>query len=344
MRFRVNKRALYMILALAGGLVLFLAAASALRAWERAPAAAAPSAAPPHPEAGREVVHEGVTYRPRASLETVLVLGLDKTAVDDTIPVQPGGFEQSDFLLLLVLDHAAQTCTPIHLDRDAMVEIDELDEAGRSLGTFIGQLTLAHASGMDFTGTAEGGCRSAAAAVSRLLGGVEVDHYLSLTLDAVPVLNDLAGGVPVKLLDDFTWLDPGLVKNRNVVLWGDQALAYVRDRMDTRDKTVQGRMVRQRQYLLSLRDQCDAKLAEDGGFLLEAAAALSTYLVSDCTLDELAALAQAAQDYELLEFAVLPGEAVEGEEHVEFYVDEEALYELTIDIFYEPAAPRGEGR
>lgn len=337
MRFRVSKRALYMALALTGGLALFLAAASALHAWERGPSAATPSAAPPRPEAGREVVHEGVTYRPRTSLEAVLVLGLDKTAVDDTIPVQAGEFEQSDFLLLLVLDHAARTCTPIHLDRDAMVEIDQLDKTGRSQGTFIGQLTLAHASGMDFTGTAEGGCRSAVSAVSRLLGGAKVDHYLSLSLDAVPVLNDLAGGVPVKLLDDFTWLDPKLVKNRNVVLWGDQALAYVRDRMDTRDTTAQGRMVRQRQYLLSLRDQCTAKIEEDGGFLLEAAAALSPYLVSDCTLDELAALAQAAQDYELLEFVLLPGEAVSGEEHVEFYVDEAALYELTLDIFYEPA-------
>lgn len=239
-------------------------------------------------------------------------------------------------MLLLVLDHSAKTCTPIHLNRDAMVEIDELDKTGKSIGTFIGQLTLAHASGMDFTGTAEGGCRSACSAVSRLFDGVKVDHYLSLTLDAVPVLNDLAGGVPVRLLDDFTWFNPGLMKNRNVVLQGDQALVYVRDRMDTQDKTNAGRMERQRQYLNALRNQCTTKLSEDDSFLLEAAAAVSDYLVSDCTVDELVSLAQAAQDYNIEEFAALPGEAVKGEYFMEFHVDEAALYKMVIDIFYEP--------
>lgn len=340
MRFRVKKGTARTVLALTGGLIFFLAAALALNAWEKAPAGAAPSASPPLPGAGtEEVIFEGAAYVPRKNLETVLVMGLDKVTEDQAIPVQEGEFQQSDFMMLLVLDHTARTCTPIHLNRDTMVEIDKLDRTGKSLGTFMGQLTLAHASGMDFTGTAEGGCRSAAAAVSRLLGGVKVDHYLSLTLDAVPVLNDAAGGVPVELLDDFTWLSPAMEKGETVILQGDQALAYVRDRTHTGDKTNLGRMERQRQYLISLWDRCAVKLAEDDAFLLEAVAAVNAYLVSDCTVDELAALAQAAQDYEIEEFTTLPGEAVKEEGYMEFLVDENALQKIIIKTFY---VPKGE--
>lgn len=335
MKLRIDKRTLRIVLVLAGGLILFLAAAFALRACENA---SAKDSVPPAPigGVGDKMVFEGMDYIPRKNLETVLVLGLDKTAKDTSISVQKSEFVQSDFLMLLVLDHAAKTCTPIHLDRDTMVEIDELDKKGRSVGTFTGQLTLAHASGMDFTGSAKGGCRSAASAVSRLLGGVKIDHYLSLTLDAVPALNDLVGGVPVKLLDDFTWLDPGLMKNRNVVLYGDHALAYVRNRTNTRNKTDAGRMERQRQYLTSFRERCAKKVTEDDGFLLETAAALNTYLVSDCTVEELVSLAQAAWDYEVEDYVILPGVSVLGEEFMEFYVDEAALHKMTINIFYEP--------
>lgn len=336
MRLRVNKRALQTVLVLVGGFALLLAAVFALRAWEETPAELDSSISPPRLGAGGEVVYEGTTYVPRKNLETVLILGLDKATEDKTIPVQVGEFQQSDFLMLLVFDHSAKTCTPLHLNRDTMVEIDKLDRTGQSIGSFIGQLTLAHASGMDYTGTAEGGCRSASAAVSRLLGGVKVDHYLSLTLDAVPVLNDVAGGVPVKLLDDYTWLSPAMKEGETVVLQGDQALIYVRDRTNTDDKTNLGRMERQRQYLTSLRDRCAVKLAEDDGFLLEAVAAVSRYLVSDCTVDELTSLAQAVQDYEIKEFTTLPGEAVKEEGYMEFHVDEIALHKMVIDIFYVP--------
>ena len=32
---------------------------------------------------------------------------------------------------------------------------------------------------------------------------VKIDHYISLTMDSVAVMNDLVGGVEVTVLDDF---------------------------------------------------------------------------------------------------------------------------------------------
>lgn len=40
------------------------------------------------------------------------------------------------------------------------------------------------------------------------LGGQTVDQYLSMGLDGISTLNDLAGGITVTLEDDFSAIDP----------------------------------------------------------------------------------------------------------------------------------------
>lgn len=62
-------------------------------------------------------------------------------------------------------------------------------------------------------------------------------------------------------------------------------------------------------------------------------------MVTDITLDEVAYLAPAALDYQFGgegSFYMLEGETVMGEEFEEFYPDEDALYEMILEIFYEP--------
>ena len=61
--------------------------------------------------------------------------------------------------------------------------------------------------------------------------------------------------------------------------------------------------------------------------------------LQDITLDEVAYLAPAALDYQFGgegSFYMLEGETVMGEEFEEFYLDEDALYEMILEIFYEP--------
>ena len=59
---------------------------------------------------------------------------------------------------------------------------------------------------------------------SFLLGGTEIDHYLAMTMSAIPQINDLVGGVPVTVLDDFSGIDDSLVKGEEITLMGEQAL------------------------------------------------------------------------------------------------------------------------
>ena len=50
-------------------------------------------------------------------------------------------------------------------------------------------------------------CRYQAKAVSNLLYGVSIDHFCSVTMDAVAVINDAVGGVSVQVMDDMTMVD-----------------------------------------------------------------------------------------------------------------------------------------
>mgnify|MGYP000585160404 FL=1 len=68
-------------------------------------------------------------------------------------------------------------------------------------------------------------------------------------MDAVPILNDLLGGVEVTVLDDFSGIDDTLIKGETVTLHGDHALTYVRERYGLEDSSNSTRMVRQRQYM-----------------------------------------------------------------------------------------------
>ena len=155
-------------------------------------------------------------------VESFLILGLDK--FEDAINNDSYNNDQrADFLMLLVFDNSEKKFTAVHLNRDTMVNMNVLGVAGQKIGTVNKQLALAHTygNGRDVS------CRNTADAVSELLNGVKVNHYLSITMDAVPILNDLLGGVEVTVLDDFSGIDDTLIKGETVTLHGDHALTYV---------------------------------------------------------------------------------------------------------------------
>ncbi|MCD7783978.1 MAG: hypothetical protein LUH18_00075 [Oscillospiraceae bacterium] len=57
-------------------------------------------------------------------------------------------------------------------------------------------------------------------------------------------------------------------------------------------------------------------------------------MVSDCTVNELSDIYSAMSDYDFTDYLTLEGEAIVGDEYMEFYPDEDALYQLYLDLFY----------
>lgn len=309
-------------------LALFLGVLLCLGLWE----GGAPGIAAGDEDASgqEQVFYEGEWYQPRQGVETVLVLGVDKYTDFDG-PVQ-GDYEQSDFLMLLILDKKKESCAALHINRDTMVDYELLEDNGQSKGTAHGQITLAHAYG----GNAGMRCRNTMKSVSSLLYGAKIDHYLSLTMDGVMMLNDLLGGVTVKVLEDMTKIDPAFKKGAEVNLKGEQALRYVRARKGVGDGSNLGRMERQKQYLEALQDKLASKeLGSD--FLDKALSKVNPYMESDCSVQKLSDFSEQLSEYGVSEYLDMEGEADASGKYVEFNPDEEALQKLVMDRFYERA-------
>ena len=337
MKFRVDVRVLKGTVAILAVVLVLLAGMLLLQRWENTQDAPVSSSGPSSaveadvPVDGREITYyNGTAYAKREDLETVLLLGVDKFEGET-----PEGYlnnQQADFLLLLVMDKQHETCTPIQLNRDTMTEIQILGVTGEPAGTFTGQLALAHTYGSG----EEDSCENTVLAVSNLLYGMEIDHYVSLTMDGVALLNDLVGGVTVEVLDDFSGIDESLVQGETVTLQGQQALTYVRSRGGLEDSSNLRRMERQRQYLAALQQQLKAAVQQEDGFTLDALLQLNEYMVSDCTVNQLSDLGDSLATYQVGDILTTPGDAQEGEEFMEFTVDEDALQQLVMDVFYEP--------
>lgn len=337
MKARVDRKAILAAAGLLTVLSLLLAGALLLSRWEEGGFPARESTAPePAPEDDGELVfYDGTWYAPRRDLETVLVLGLDRSEREGIGTT--GDYAQSDLMLLLEIDRTAGVCRAVHLNRDTMAEIQDFDRYGRPSGTYRAQLTLAYAHAQAYTKNNTTSCKTAVKAVSELLYGVEIDHYVTLTMDGLIELNDLAGGVEVEIKDDFSAVDPTLVRGETVTLLGEHALNYVRARWYVGDNTNLERMERQREYLLALQEKLSGLAEEDEEFIMSSLLRVNEHMNSDCTIQQLAQLAEDVRTFPVERISTLEGEAVQGAEFMEFHADEEALQRLVIEDFYQPA-------
>ena len=275
--------------------------------------------------------YNGTEYELKEGIRTLLVLGLDKFDEVEAIEGYTNN-KQADFVMLLVIDDNEKTVTALHINRDTMADIPVLGIAGEKIGMVNKQLALAHTYGNG----REVSCRNTADAVSSMLYNITVNHYVSVTMDSVPVYNDLVGGVEVTVLDDFAGIDDELVKGETVTLKGEKALTYIRSRKGLDDSSNSTRMVRQRQYLDALYDKSVECKNSDENFVLTAVLKMADYMVSDCSSNQLTELAQTIIDYEFTEIRTIEGDNVVGEKHMEFFPDVDSLKKNVVELFYVP--------
>lgn len=277
------------------------------------------------------VEYNGAFYEKNENVESFLVMGLDKFDHDKDSGSYNNDY-QADFLMLFVFDNLNKKYSAIHINRDTMTDINVLGVAGQKIDTVTKQIALAHSYGNG----KEVSCRNTADAVSDLLFGVQVNHYISLTMDSVPKVNNLVGGVEVTVLDDFKGVDDSLIKGQTINLNGEQALHYVRTRFGLEDSTNNTRMQRQRQYINALQTKFLQKVKDDEQFLIDASVELSDCIVSDRSVTQLQELTKKFSEYSFEGIKTIEGENKKGEKFVEFYPNEDSVESLVIDLFYLP--------
>ena len=275
----------------------------------------------------RELIIDGKKHTIREGIETFLILGLDKYEEDISDPDSYNNNQQSDFILLMVIDSRNGDCFGIQINRDTMTDIPRLGVGGIRIGTKFAQLALAYTYGSG----GRDSCNNTAEAVSRLLCGVPIDHYVSLTMDAVSIINDLVGGVKVWIEDDFSNTDSSMIQGTWMTLSGKQALTFIRSRMSMQDSSNLARMKRQRVYLNALYEQVLSRLEDDDRFAWKLASELSDYTISDFTASELSSFVDRLKGYSYQSIDPIIGEARKGDLYIEFYPDEDAMGKLLLE-------------
>ena len=242
-------------------------------------------------------------YRYNEDILTFLLMGIDGEGAAEGY----AGGGRADALFLFVLNPHDETMSLIPISRDTMTEVNVYDAQGNYENTVTAQVCVQY-------GFGDGGresCEYQIEAVRNLFYGIPIHGYLAVDMGAVPAVTELIGGMDLRALTD--------VRN------GD-------------------REVRQRQFMTALIDKVRRMTKEDLTVPIKIYNSISDRAVTDITVDEVTYLTAIAGGYHFSESRVVtvPGRSISGEENRdsgldEFYVDETALYELILDVFYEPA-------
>lgn len=270
------------------------------------------------------------TYRKR-ELTNLLLIGVDWAEMDS--PAASGRYAgQADFLLLLTFDKKNRTISTLQIDRDTMTDIRVYGPFGDYTGMRETQICLSHAYGA----TAAENCENTVWAASRLLGNIPVDGYLALDMSAITALNDALGGVTVTLEEDFSALDPQMVRGATIALQGKQAETFVRGRTGVGDGTNAARMKRQKAFMQKAGDLIAEGLERDSGFAGTLLDALSGHMTMNVTRGWLINKAYESSGYRRTETRTLAGtHALGADGFTEFRADTDALNDLLTASFFE---------
>ncbi len=221
----------------------------------------------------------------------------------------------------------------IGINRNTMADIDIYNGEGAYITTTKAQIAVQHGFGNGM----EKSCEYQKEAVQRLVYNLPIHGYAAINMSAIPTINDAVGGIDVTVLEDLTEIDKKIVEGSQIHLSGESAFWYVKYRDTDVFGSADMRLERQRQYLTKFIGTAEQQIGNNISVALDLYNAVSPQMVTDISLDEAAYLASLLPDYRFDEngFYLVEGETVMGEEFEEFYPDEDALYELILDVFYE---------
>lgn len=277
-----------------------------------------------------DVTYNGKTYRYNTSIKSYLFMGVDRegsvTKAKDSIS---GG--QSDVMFLLVVDKAAERIKTIAINRNTMCLVDVYSEDGTYQGPSISQLCLQHAYG-DGMGLS---CRRTVEAVERLFYNIPISGYIAMNLDGIRPLNHSVGGVTLTVEEDYTAAN-GKYEFRageTVKLSDDEAYVFIRSRDLYEFASADARLARQVSYMNALVGQLKDQMAASPGKAASVYKAVEDYTVASI---DAVSLAEKIAGYSFTEedMLQLPGKTRMGTQFEEYHIDEEAFFELLLDVFY----------
>lgn len=292
------------------------------------------------------ITYNGKKYQYKEDMVNILCLGIDirqdnldewaqedERAAEGEAVAQKRRSGQADAIFILALDTKEHTLDVIAVPRDIMVPVKKYTIGGEYMGTENLQITLQHAYGDG----KEWSCELMEEAVSNLFYQLPINGYCSINMLAVPIINDAVGGVQVHIDEDLTLLNPEFIAGSDVLLQGDAAMDFVGGRDITVAQSSLARIGRQKEYLMSFAQAAKSAVGNDVTLPVELYQTLSEYMVTDISVDEVTYLASEAVQCSISEdcLHIVDVDVQQGEKYEEYYVKEDELYQMIIDVFYE---------
>ena len=280
----------------------------------------------------RYTEYNGKKYQYNNRVTTLLYAGLD--SFDELKQTATYGDKaRADSIMLIVLDEVSKKMSVVAINRDTMTEVHRFSRKGDDLGVYVTHLGYAYTNGDG----GEASCENLKTAVSTLFNNLPIDGYMVSNQTSIVMINDLVGGVTVTVPnDDLAAKYPELTTGNVVTLDESTVRAYVQQRDTAVDFSNEGRIERQKSFVLSFMDEFGTMVKEDASSVWDSLEACSDWMQTDITKNKYLSLADAFSNTNLTpdSYYILEGEDQLGELHDEFYYDEDALQELIIKLFY----------
>ena len=280
----------------------------------------------------RTITWKDKEYQYNSLITTILYAGLDST---DPLKASEtySNKARADSVSVVILDKKKKKMSILALNRDTMTEIRRYTRTGEDMGTYVSHLGYAYSYG-------DGGevsCEDLKEAVEKLLG-ISIDEYAVTNQSSITSINDLVGGVTVTVPnDDLAAMYPELKKGAVVTLDDSNVKDFLQHRDTAADFSNEGRIERQQAYVTAYVDLLKDRLASEPDQLWQEIGQMNDYLQTSITKNKYLSLARLLEKISFTDadYYRPTGKDSAGELHDEFYVDEDALQQLVIDLFYE---------
>lgn len=276
---------------------------------------------------------KGKKYRRNTYMKAILCMGVDRSN-EMTETKEAGEAGQADGIFLICQDTVRNELKILMIPRDTITEIQVCDENGQVQETVEDHLLIAYALGDG----REQSCQNTVQTVSRLFFGLPIDSYMATDTVVISQLNDAIGGVTVTIpTDGMEKRDPAFVKGATVTLHGSQAESFVRYRDITVDHSAIYRMNQQKEYITQFFAALQKLSREDSQIVNHLFSLIQNYMVTDMEKGQYMKIALDAllsSDLQGDDFYIVPGKSVTTEQFDRYYIDEDAMTDVLLELFY----------
>ena len=278
---------------------------------------------------GGALSYNGETWHYNSNLINMLVFGVgEEVSADGTERLAATGIfiwsydtETKQTNLIAVPGHMMSDC-PVYDDNNEFLHMNDQ------------QIGASYASG----GTTElRRYQNVATSVSNLFYGLPISGYLVVDMTKISDMNDMVGGITLRVLEDLTEYDAAMIEGDQIALTGTQAAVYVNERSAAAESEYDaetGLQKRQIQYLQGFMTKLKTGMLSpsNGKDMLEQ---LRQDTYSDMEIPEFVymfvTMLQEDMDDEAITIPVMAGE----EASQEIRADQDALFEQMLTLFYQ---------